>query len=73
MHIDVLQAGGRAGSPLPAAVANPRILFYHDGGQGTARPTGAKQASVIADSSIWPKITITERPTATVTNRRHKI
>ena len=33
------EIAGRAGSPLPAAVANQRVLIRHDGAQGTARPT----------------------------------
>ena len=36
-------SAGRAGSPLPAAAANPRQLFYHDGAHGAPTcPTVAK-------------------------------
>jgi hypothetical protein len=29
---------GRAGNPLPAAIAKPRFLFRRDGAHGVARP-----------------------------------
>jgi len=32
-------SAGRAGSPLPAAFANPRVQVYHAGAHGAARPT----------------------------------
>gem|GEM_PF-1751780 len=32
-------SAGRAGSPLPAAVANPRARIYHAGAHGATRPT----------------------------------
>ena len=34
---------GRAGSPLPAALANERILTRHDGAHGVTRPTGSEK------------------------------
>ena len=30
---------GRAGSPLPAAIANPRVRIDRDGAHGVTRPT----------------------------------
>ena len=30
---------GRAGNPLPAAVANQRLLIHPDGAHGVTRPT----------------------------------
>ena len=37
-HSQRLRAG-RAGSPLPAAIANPRVRIRHDGAHGVTRPT----------------------------------
>jgi len=37
------RAGGRRSAPsLPPPVANGCVQVHHDGGQGTARPTGKK-------------------------------
>jgi len=35
-------SAGRAGSPLPAAIANPRVLVCHAGAHGVTRPTCSK-------------------------------
>jgi hypothetical protein len=39
LNLTLAHLTGRAGSPLPAAVANQRLLVHHDGAHGLTRPT----------------------------------
>jgi hypothetical protein len=42
VQLNLGTVAGRAGSPLPAAIAKPRVLICHDGAHGGTRPTCLK-------------------------------
>ncbi len=44
IKLNLVTSAGRAGSPLPATIANPRVLIDHDGAHGVTRPTCPKVA-----------------------------
>ena len=39
VQLNLGPSAGRVGSPLPAAIANPRMRVGHNGAHGVTRPT----------------------------------